>query len=161
MFLLAAGLVAPAQQPTLNDPLLDSLTGHWLLTGEVMGQATTHEVDAAWVLNHQYVRLHEISREKNAAGLPQYEACVYIGWDTVKKQYIVHWIDVYGGGFSLRGTAEKKPSLIAMVFKAEDGSRFLTNFIRDEAAHQWRWTMDSEKNGSTTPFARLKLTPKK
>jgi len=46
--------------------------------------------DVSWVLNHQYVQLHEVSREKNTGGSPQYEAVVLIGLDAAKNQYLIH-----------------------------------------------------------------------
>ena len=51
-----AGLVS-AQQPTLHDRLLDAMTGKWILRGEIMSRPTTHDVEVAWVLNHQFVRI--------------------------------------------------------------------------------------------------------
>ena len=33
------------------------------------------------MLQHHYLRFHEVSREKNDKGEPQYEATVFIGWN--------------------------------------------------------------------------------
>ena len=55
-------------QPTFQDPLLDHLIGTWVLQGSIAGRETTHDIVATWVLGHQYVRLHEVSREKDAKG---------------------------------------------------------------------------------------------
>ena len=60
---LTFAIVGYAQQPTLEDPLLNHLVGHWTLTGTIRGQQTTHDVDASWVLNHQYIQLREVSRD--------------------------------------------------------------------------------------------------
>ncbi|HEY7616268.1 MAG TPA: hypothetical protein VH744_05650 [Terriglobales bacterium] len=152
--------VAKCQQPTLNDPLLDALIGKWVLTGDITGQQTTHDVDVQWVLNHQFISIHEISREKTPEALPQYEAHVYIGWDAKKNQYVVHWIDVFGGGFASVGYAPKDKSSIAMIFKSEDGD-FHTTFTFDQATNTWQWTMDSEQNGKLHAFARLKMSRQK
>jgi hypothetical protein len=60
-----------SQQPaTFKDALLDHFVGKWVLTGDIAGAATTHDVDVAWVLGHQYVRIQETSREKDAKGQP-------------------------------------------------------------------------------------------
>jgi len=64
------------QQPTFHDQLLDHLPGNWVLQGTIAGKDTTHDVTAEWVLGHQYVRIHEVSREKNSQGLPAHEAMV-------------------------------------------------------------------------------------
>ncbi|HEY6971813.1 MAG TPA: DUF1579 family protein [Candidatus Angelobacter sp.] len=150
------------QQPTLQDSLLDSLVGKWVLTGTVGNTPTTHDVEIRWVLNHQFVQIHEVSREKRAGSQaePQYEAIVLLGWDANKKQYVVYWTDVYGGGFSVRGYAAKMTSSIPIVFKSDDGN-FYNTMDYDQSAGTWRWTMDNEKNGVKEPFARLTLKRKK
>ena len=87
---LAAGLVvtlgillgprlACAQRTPAADSLLDRMTGHWVLRGTIDGRATTHDVVAEWVLGREYVRLHEVARERSPTGAPAYEAIVYIG----------------------------------------------------------------------------------
>lgn len=58
-----AAVPAGAEPPAGDDPWLSRLVGHWVLEGRIAGKDTTHDVDAEWVLNHLYVRLHEVSRE--------------------------------------------------------------------------------------------------
>jgi len=70
-----------AQQTTFQDTLLDHFIGNWVLQGTIEGKETTHDVVAEWVLGHQYVQFHEVSREKKSRGEPAYEATVFIGWD--------------------------------------------------------------------------------
>lgn len=53
-------------------PLLEHMTGHWVLRGTIAKKPTVHDVDAAWVAQHRYLQIHEVSREKNADGQPQY-----------------------------------------------------------------------------------------
>ena len=57
-----------------KDPLLDHMTGRWVLTGTIEGQQTTHDVEAQWILQNTYVRLTEVSREKDKAGKPARQA---------------------------------------------------------------------------------------
>ena len=71
---------ASGQEATQRDPLLDHLTGSWMLQGTIGGHETTHDIESEWVLNHEYLRFHEKSREKNAQGQPAYEAIVFIEW---------------------------------------------------------------------------------
>ncbi|MGO9124334.1 MAG: hypothetical protein ACLP6G_05535 [Terriglobales bacterium] len=160
MLLLGAAVpMLYAQQPVLEDQLLSSLTGKWVLSGTIRKTSTTHDVDIQWVLNHQFVEIHEVSRERLASDStkPQYEAIVLIGWDADKQQYVVYWTDVFGGGFSMRGYAEKLPSSIPVVFKADDGN-FYTTFAYDEKTKTWRWIMDNENTGKRQEFARLTMT---
>src|SRR5580658_7706282 len=70
-----------ASNKTLTTPIAESLLNHmigkWVLQGQIDGKETSHDIDAEWVLNHEYVRLHELSRERNANGEPAYEAIVF------------------------------------------------------------------------------------
>lgn len=75
-FLLGSVFTAAQKPETRPITLLDHLTGSWVLQGIIADKRTAHDVDATWVLNHEYVQLHEISREKNDSGGPEYEAIV-------------------------------------------------------------------------------------
>jgi hypothetical protein len=154
---------APAQQTTFQDSLLNHITGNWILQGTIAGQKTTHDITAQWVLGHQYIQLHEVSREKNTSGEAVYEAIVYIGWDDSSKQYSCLWLDVTGGGgLSSQAIGHAKPAgdKLAFLFKAADGSLFHTTFIYNRTSDTWNWLMDAEENGKLQPFARLNLTRK-
>ncbi len=156
---LAAGPVF-AQQPTFHDDLLDKLAGNWLLQGTVMGKQTTHDVAAEWALGHQYLRIHEISREKNTQGQPEYEANVYIGWDQSASEYVAIWLDTYGGlNETSIGRAKRNGDVIPFLFKDKE-STFHTQFIYHPEASNWEWRMDSEEKGGMKPFARMTLTRK-
>jgi len=62
---------ASAQEPIRKDPLLDRLTGSWIFQGTIAGHETTHDIESEWVLSHEYLRLHETSREKNVQANPR------------------------------------------------------------------------------------------
>ncbi|MBS1793716.1 MAG: hypothetical protein JSS81_07675 [Acidobacteria bacterium] len=152
---------ASAQQPTFQDPLLDHLVGKWVLRGTIAGKQTTHDVVAEWVLNHQYLKIHEISREKNEKGQPGYEANVFIGWDQASSEYVCVWLDDYGNVNSQSlATAKRSGNEIPFLFHYKDGSSFHTTFAYYPEGNYWEWRLDAEKNGSFNPFARVKLTRK-
>jgi hypothetical protein len=152
---------AAAQQPTFRDALVDRLVGDWVLSGTINGHATTHDIRAEWVLNHQYVRIHETSRERNAAGEPAYDAFVFIGWNASLKQYACTWLDVYGGASPESiGYGEPSGNRMAFLFKAPDED-FHTTFAYDKKTNSWEMTMDSEVNGKLKPYARTVLTSAK
>jgi len=154
---------ASAQQTAFQDPLLDHLTGTWVLQGTIGGSATTHDIDADWVLGHEYVRIHEASREKDAQGQPAYEAIVFIGWDQPSSRYACLWLDSTGGGGltgQAIGYAKRGGDDIAFLFKAGDGSLFHTTFAYSRSADTWQWLMDGEEKGKLQPFARVKLSRK-
>jgi hypothetical protein len=160
--MMLSSLALTAQQPaTFQDPLLDQFVGKWVLAGTVAGAVTTHNVDVAWVLGHQYVRIEEVSREKDAKGRPQYEAIVFIGWDQPTDQYSCLWLDNTGGGGLVGqaiGHAKRDRDKIAFLFKGADGSSFYNTFIYEKGADSWKWLMDNEEKGKLQPFARVKLT---
>ena len=72
--MIFAALTLNAQQPPLDSALLDHLAGKWLMQGSVGKQPVTHEFEAEWVLQHHYLRFHEVSREKNDKGEPTLKA---------------------------------------------------------------------------------------
>jgi hypothetical protein len=152
---------ASAQQPTFQDPLLDSLVGTWVLQGSIAGRETTHDIVSEWVLGHQYARLHEVSREKDAKGQAAYEAIVFIGWDQASNQYACLWLDsTGGGGLSAQaiGYAKRSGDEIAFLFKGQDGSIFHTTFRYSKGTDTWTWLLDGEEGGKLQPFARVTLT---
>jgi hypothetical protein len=152
-----------AQRQTFQDPLLDHMIGTWVLRGAIAGKGTTHDVVFEWVLGHQYVQFHEVSREKNTAGRAEYEAIVFIGWDPALGQYACLWLDNTGGagltGQAI-GHAKRGGDEIAFLFKGTDGSLFHTTFAYKKDSDTWEWRMDGEEGGKLQPFARVKLTRK-
>jgi hypothetical protein len=152
--------IASAQQPTFRDALLDHFVGTWVLQGTIAGKQTTHDVSAEWVLAHQFLRFHEVSREKKDNGQPAYEAMVFIGWDEKLSQYVCVWLDDYGGAADTSlGHAKRGGDEIAFLFNYPEGP-FHTTFAYDPQSDAWQWRMDAEQKGKLKPFARVKLTRK-
>lgn len=158
-----ASFSAPAQEQARKDPLLDRLTGNWILQGTIAGHETTHDIESEWVLNHEYLRIHEASREKNTQGLPAYEAIIFIEWNESSKEYKCLWLDSTGGGGLAVPAAPGKRSddEITFIFKDKDkDSGVRTTFAYSKGADTWNWLIDNEDGGKLTPFARVKLTRK-
>jgi hypothetical protein len=155
-------LSASAQRMAGPDPLLDRMTGHWVLQGTIAGHETTHDVEPEWVLGHEYLRLHEVSRDKNAQGRAAYEAIVFIEWDETASEYRCLWLDsTAGGGLSGQGIAHAKRDgdQIPFLFKSKGGD-FHNTFAYNKSNDTWQWIMDGEDGGKLVPFARVKLTRK-
>jgi hypothetical protein len=152
---------AALRQPAFQDSLLDHIVGQWVLRGTIDGSETTHDVTAEWVLGHEYLRLHEVSREKDAEGQPAYEAIVFIGWDRPSSQYSCLWLDSTGGGglsAQALGHAKSGEEEIAFVFKGSNGSIFHATFAYSMNTDAWQWVMNGEEGGKLQPFARVTLT---
>jgi hypothetical protein len=152
-----ATTAAVAQAPEFHDPLVDHLAGKWVLQGTLAGKTTTHDLDAHWVIQHHYLLLHEVSREKNKKGEPEYEANVYITWNGAQKEYGCVWLDVYGGVSPVSlGTGKTEENKIPFVFKDKD-STFHTVFAYSPKDDTWTMNMDSEDKGKLSPFGRMTL----
>jgi hypothetical protein len=169
VLLLLASFSVSAQQPAQKDPLLDHLTGSWILQGTIAKHETTHDIESEWVLGHEYLRLHETSREKNAQGQPAYEAIIFIEWDASSNEYKCLWLDSTGGGGLSAPIARGKRGNDEIQFlfrdkddggKGDKDSGVRTTFAYNKAADTWNWLIDNEQAGNRTPFARVKLTRK-
>lgn len=131
------------------------------MSGTIAGKQVVHDVDAQWVLRREYLSIHEISREKTAAGLPAYEAIVYINWDPKKNEYICLWLDsTSGDGLSSGVLAHGKPvgSAIPLEFALGPNDGIETTFTYESKADSWKWTIDNIDAGKKKRFAELTLT---
>jgi hypothetical protein len=165
-----AVLVAPtarAQRPgfaAAPEALLDKMTGHWVLTGTIGRKLTTHDVDVDWIFKREYLRLHEVSHEQDAAGGPSYEAWIYIVWDAKKDEYAVLWLDntaAFTFGAEGIGHATPDGDRIPIVFRDPDGGGIHTTFNYDRANDTWSWTIDNaDKTGKLSSFAKVTLRRK-
>jgi len=147
------------------EELLDKMTGRWVLTGTIGKRPTTHDLDIDWVLNRQYIRIHEVSRDRDARGDIGYEAWIYIVWDPKLSEYAVMWLDnTAASDFSSDGIGHAKPDgdQIPFIFKFADGSGIRTTFAYDRATDTWVWTiLNLDKSGIISPFAHVALERKK
>ena len=153
----AAFETAPAA--SVHAALMDKLTGHWVLTGEIAGQSTVHDVDAEWVLQGNYVRLTETARERGANGAPLYEATVFVGWLESAHHYVCLWLDnteVASGEVTC--VAAETAAALPFEFRDAHGAlMFTTTFVYHAESDSWDWRMDNIRNGAPTPFARVHL----
>ncbi len=141
--------------------LMDKLTGDWVMTGTIGKQAVTHDVHVDWILKRQYIRIHDVSRERDADGELAYEAWIHIVWDKENAEYAVMWLDNTGTtNFAAEGVGHGKPKgdRIPFVWKNADGSGIHNTFAYDRASDTWSWTIDNvDKSGKPSPFARVTL----
>jgi hypothetical protein len=79
-----------------HDDLLNNLVGKWDLNGIVYGRADTEMLEAEWVLNHQYLRIHEKSKEDIPEINGPFETEFFIGFNRNSERYIVHEMNVCG-----------------------------------------------------------------
>jgi hypothetical protein len=154
---------ALAQSATFQDPLLDRMVGKWALQGTIAGRNTTHDIVSEWVLGHQYMRIQEVSREKDARNQPAYEAIIFIGWDPKSSQYTCLWLDNTGSWdftSTAIGRAKQSGDGITFRFGSNDGSSVNTTFSYNRDADTWQWSIDNDTGGKIQTFARVRLTRK-
>ena len=160
LLLLLASASAMAQLPApWNDSLVDHMAGTWMAEGQILGHEAHHEIQAEWVLNHQFLRIHE----KTAANAPKtenpYESIWFLGYDPISEKYVLHLMDVFGVRFSeTLGWGWKDGNQIKFVFEYPDGP-FHTTFRWNSDSASWKWVMEQKgKDGKWVPFGDLKLT---
>jgi hypothetical protein len=163
---LLFALCCPAQNAAAEAPtqVLDHLAGRWVMSGTIDGKQTTDDVDADWVLKREYIRLHEVSREKDAKGGPAYEAIVFLSWDAKKGEYSCLWLDnTAGGALSAEGIAHGKPTAdaIPLVFMIAGKESLHTTFRYDARADNWQLTIDDVTSGKNDRFADVRMTRNK
>ena len=141
-----------------QDDLANHMTGTWKLEGKVQGRDAHHEVSAEWVLNHQFLRIHE----KTGAGAPAaeraYEAIWFLGYDDTSDRYVLHLIDIFGGRFSeTLGYGTRAGDELRFIFEYPDGP-FHTTFHWSAETGGWQWLLEQkDKDGKWTQFADLKM----
>jgi hypothetical protein len=154
--------LAPAQKQT-RDPsaLLDHLAGNWLLKGTIAGKQTTHNIRAQWILRHEYLQIHEVSREKDGHGDPAYEATILVSWDPKVNQYACLWLDsTAGGALTSHVTCRASPSgdFIPFVFTLSPSESIHATFTYREASNTWKWLIDNVANAKSHRFADVELS---
>jgi hypothetical protein len=159
-FIVLLPMFSVAQTPAeWHDDLVDRMAGTWKVEGQVMRQQAHHELQAEWVLNHQFLRMHEKTAANAPSGEHPYEAFWYLGYDAVSERYVLHLMDGFGGRFSeTLGYGTREGNEIRFVFEYPDGPLH-TTYRWDTQKGTWQWLMEQkDKNGKWVPFAELKLT---
>lgn len=164
-FLAAATICAAAPplaaQAPRPDPLLDHLVGHWVLEGRMAGKQTVHDLTFQWVLGGEYLQMHEVSRERTAAGTPAYEAIVHFVHDPHTNEYGALWLDNTDyNAFLPAGVGRGKPApdSIPLVFTYSPTTHVYNTLAYDRSSDSWTMAIDNEEAGARKPFARVKLT---
>ena len=137
--------------------LLNRMTGHWVLTGVIAGRNTVHDIEASWVLQGNYVRISETSRERDTNGRPAYEAIVYVGW--TGERYVCFWFDnTEVASVPITCSARDAPDLIALEFRDQSGTLTFTNtFAYSPADDSWEWRMANIRDGRPVLFGTVTL----
>jgi len=158
--LLCTARAASAQTGSAwHDDLIDHMAGTWKLEGTMLGKPAHHTVTAEWILNYQFLRLHEVTSADAPASEDRYEAFWFIGYDATSERYAVHLLDIFGGRDSeTLGYGTRKDNSIALVFEYPDGP-FHTTMRWIPESGTWQWHLEQKDKGKWSTFADLTLTP--
>jgi hypothetical protein len=77
------------------DDLIEHMSGTWKMRGQVMGRDAHHELQADWVLNHLFLRIHESTSADAPGSEKRYEAIWFLGHDSVSEKYVLHLFDAF------------------------------------------------------------------
>jgi hypothetical protein len=157
---LLVASVLPAQSLP-PDSVFHRLAGKWVLRGTIARQQTTHDVRFDWLLGHEYLQMHEVSRERDKNGAPAYEAVVTFARDPRSGEYVCLWLDNTGvSAFEPAGVGHGPVvgDSIPFLFRYSATDRFHTTFVYDRRNDSWQWHMDNDSAGVRRPFARVTLT---
>ncbi len=79
-----------------NNQLLNHLVGKWDVEAIVHDEKFTIDLEAEWVMNHQYLHIHLKSREVVHWLKVPYESEFFFGYNRSNKRYTVHEMSVFG-----------------------------------------------------------------
>jgi len=164
VLLLVAGMAvgvgdlkAQGRPAEWQDDLVDHMTGTWKMTGTVMGAEAHHTVTAEWVLNHQFLRIHEKTSDGAPESERRYEAIWFVGYDATSEKYVIHLLDIFGARYSeTLGYGVRDGNAIRLVFEYPDGP-FHTTYRWSAQDDSWQWLLEQKDKGKWSTFADLKL----
>jgi hypothetical protein len=141
------------------DALLDHLAGTWVMRGTLGGKQIVHDLVGRWVLNHEYLELTEVSREKTPSGAPQYDAILYFVRDTATHEYLLLWLDNTGPStFAPLGRGAAAGDSIPFLWTMSPTDRIHNTFVYRRATDTWESRIDNEDAKGTKAFGRVTLS---
>ncbi len=156
LLLVPGATSAQGQSAVFRDDLLDHLVGEWDATGFVHGAPSNQTFKAEWVLNHQFLRVTEKSKENAAGhGFP-FEGVFYFGYDNTGKHYSVHLMTVWGAHADSLGVGERKGNEVKIVFSYGNDS-VANRFIWQPDAKKWHIVVQDGKS-ERPPYVDLEAT---
>jgi len=144
-----------------HDDLLIHLVGRWDVTAVVHGQKFTLNLEAEWVMNHQYLHIHFKSGEIVPWLKIPFEQEYFFGYNKMRKGYFVHEVSVLGGNGPYEGFcyAYKTGNEFKLVQKMIDSDKInVQRFIWEPTSKSWQIVSRSLADGKEgEPFIEMKL----
>ena len=158
VLLVAAAFAQAAPPPPLQDPFLDNFVGDWQIDRKIRNNRVVQtSVHCEWVLQHHFIEFHYGAGD----AAPEYEAFVYVGFDDAAKNYVCHWMDVFGATYSALGYGKIDSNLVALEFRfvPRDGE-LINKFTFDPKTKTWTSLIRQVEKGEWVTFAEEKWTRK-
>ena len=121
MILIVASSTAVHASGSANvdDAYLDGLQGSWLMDGTYAGKPVRYRADGQRVLKGGFIRIHMV----DVASPPQYEADLFIGFDSKANDYIAHWLDQFGAaGARVVARGDRQGQRLVLTFPYAEGA---------------------------------------
>lgn len=129
------------------------------MPGTVEGKPVSFSLEAERVLQNKFILIH-----MKDLGVPsQYEADVYIGYDTARACYVTFWLDNFGvdSAVSVLGYGKKIENALVILFSFPN-EPFRDTFTYDSMNDAWRFLLeDGTPQGTWKTFADYTLMRKK
>jgi hypothetical protein len=135
---------------------LDRLVGTWDMTGQTVGKPVHYCATGRRILAAGWVEFHLMDLARPA----QYEARVFLSPDPKAHDFVLHWLDQFGGaGARVVATGTRHGNVLHALFPYAEGA--FRNAWEYQPARR-RWTLTIEAQGadkSWSNFASYTLTP--
>jgi hypothetical protein len=152
-FTHAPARCAPADSSP-DEAYLDRLQGQWVMKGTVGSQPVRYRAEGRRILQGGFLSLHM----RDVAAPPQYEASVFLGYDSKAKDYVAHWLDRFGAaGARVVATGHRDGDRLVLIFPYPEGAfRDTFSWHRDTAT--WTLLIESQStDASWKTFASYKI----
>jgi hypothetical protein len=124
-------------------PLFNKLDGNWIATGQVEGESVTYAISVSPALGCTFSQLHML----HTGTPPAYEALVFLGTDSTKTKVFAHWLDTFGGAFSVpHGEGFISGDTIAFTIPYSH-ILFLDRFVYHPGDDSWTLDIDAKADG--------------
>ncbi len=133
-----------------HDDLLNHFVGTWNVSGVVHGmQFQNLKLEATWVMNHQYLQIHEKGTDTVPFIKMPWEAMFIIGYNHNSSRYVFYEFSVRGidepwEGFSYATRIGNKLKVSSKISSDEFINQY---FIWEPASKSWHLEIRLEKAG--------------
>jgi uncharacterized protein DUF1579 len=121
----------------VSDEFLGHLVGSWTLTGTMGSTALRQKVEARWVVQGRFLRMHFAQEGPSLPDRPPYEAVYMLGYDGQAGEYVLHLFDTFGTTYARTlGVGTRRGDSVEFLFEYPSG-QFSNTFTWDRLTGQW------------------------